>query len=369
MRGINPSYLERLEPSQKAFILTGPGKFFADSFLHMPAEHGYVIGPTGAGKTNKMHNLANWLKYTETILWISASKDRDILPLFFMGLPVNIIIPKFAGVEITLDHQPYEDVTYSEVNDPSDVFYAIKPDHINILEVRNAFWSEDALLDWMILFFKTLSEGCRRGTIPRIAPPSWHGKGSKVAVFIDESAWLIAGTKVTSKPKRVKATEEIAGGALEIRTYGWRLIISSQGFTNVAPIIRENMPCVFLCVNAQVDDIPALRAHCNPHPGTGWRPTSRYKRNEYKFVNRSGQASPNSRPLPVPLYPKNPEDREMMARMDIRYARRYHDQPPEESESEEECFPELGRFSAMAIPPEKQEVPTISRFGQVIADE
>ena len=226
MRGINPQYLSKLEESQKIFILTGPGKFFADNFLHMPAEHGYVIGPTGSGKTNKMHNLGNWLKHTETILWISASKDQDILPLFFMDRPVNIIYPKYSSIEIT--GYPGE-ISYSEVNDPSDVFYAIKPDHINILEVRNAFWSKEAVLDWMILFFKTLSEGCRRGTIPRIAPSSWHGKGSKVSVFIDESQWLIAGTKVTNDPKRVKATEEIAGGALEIRTYGWRLVIIVTG--------------------------------------------------------------------------------------------------------------------------------------------
>jgi hypothetical protein len=359
MRGIDPRYLDRLEESQRSFILTGPGKFFADSFLHMPAEHGYVIGPTGSGKTNKMHNLCNWLKYTEVPLWISASKDHDILPLFFMGLPVNIIIPKHAGIEIT--GYPGE-ISYSPVNTPDDVFYAIKSDHINILEVRNAFWSEDALLDWMIQFFKTLSEGCRRGTIPRIAPSSWHGKGSKVAVFLDESQWLIAGTKVTNKPKRVKATEEIAGGALEIRTYGWRLVISSQGFTNVVPIIRENMPCVFLCVNAQVPDVPALHKHCQPHPNLGWKPTSRFKRNEYKFVNRSGLASPNDRPLPVPLYPKRQEDRDTMARMDIIYARRYHDQPPKEAEPEEECFPELGRFSALAIPPEVQEISGNTRW-------
>ena len=369
MRGIDPRYLDRLEESQRAFVLSGPGKFFADHFLFMPAEHGYVIGPTGAGKTNKMHNLVNWLRHTETILWISASKDHDILPLFFMGLPVNIILPTYAGITITLDRHPYENVTYTEVSDPADVFYAIKGDHINILEVRNAFWLEDALLDWMILFFKSLSEGCRRGTIPRIAPPSWHGKGSKISVFIDESQWIIAGPKVTNKPKRVKATEEIAGGALEIRTYGWRLIISSQGFTNVVTIIRENMPCVFLCVDAQVQDVPKLHQHCQPHPNIGWKPTSLYKRNEYKFVNRSGQSSPTNRPLPVPLYPKSQEDKNTMERMEIQYARRYHDRPPEDSESKEECQPELGRFSAMAIPPEKQEVPIISRFGQVIEDE
>lgn len=362
MRGINPKYLERLEDSQRAFILTGPGKFFADNFIFMPAEHGYVIGPTGSGKTNKNYNIVNWLKYTETILWISASKDQDILPLLFMGLPVNIIVPKYAGVEITLDRKPYIDnIVYSSVDNPEDVFGAIKNDHINILETRNAFWDRNNLLDWMVGFFKALAEGCRRDTLPRICPPDYKKAGSKVAVIIDESQWLIAGTKVTNDPKRVKATEEIAGCALEVRTYGWRLVISSQGFTNIVPVIRENMPCVFLCANAQVPEVPSLRYHCNPKI-YGFTPTSRFKRNEYKFVDRQGRASPNDRPLPVPLFPKKEEDRAMVARMDIKYARTYHDQPPECAEAETECIPELGRFSALAIPPEEKERIIFSRF-------
>jgi len=369
MRGINPAYLDKLEESQRAFILTAPGKHFADNFLFIEAEHGYVIGPTGSGKTNKNHNLCNWLKYTETILWISASKDKDILPLLFMGLPVNIIIPKYAGIEITLDRKPFhENLTYSYVTDPSDIFYAIKGDYINILEVRNAFWSRDNLLDFMIAFFKQLAEGLRQGNIPRIRPNLKDGGKSKVTVIIDESQWLIAGTKVTNDPKRVKATEEIAGNMLEVRTYGWRFVISSQGFTNVVPLIRENMPAVFLCANAQVPDVPSLRYHCTPPPHLMHTPTSRFKRNEWKFVDRQGKAIPNTRPQPVPLFPKREEDRELMKRMDIKYARTYHDRPPESAEPEAECFPELGRFSAMAIPPEKAEPPTISRFGQVIND-
>lgn len=370
MRGINPAYLERLEESQRQFILTGYGKFFADNFIFMDAEHGYVIGPTGSGKTNKNHNLVNWLKYTETILWISASKDNDIIPLLFMGLPVNIIVPKYAGVTIKHDEDFTGQVIYTYVNDPSDVFYAIKGDHINILEVRNAFWSRDNLLDWMISFFKQLAEGCRRGTLPRICPPSYKGRGSKVAVIIDESQWLIAGTKVTNDPKRVKATEEIAGSALEIRTYGWRLVISAQGFTNIVPVIRENMPCVFLCANAQVDDVPSLRKHCNPPPITGWRSTSTFRRNEYKFVDRQGRASPNHKPLPVPMFPKQESDQIIARKMRVIYARTYHDQPPESAESETECFPELGRFSPLAIPPEKQEHFEYSRFdAEVISHE
>ena len=106
MRGINPAYLAKLDESQRRTILTGPGKFFADSFLFVDGEHIYVIGPTGSGKTNKNYNLVNWLKHTDVILWISASKDNDIAPLFYMGKPVNVIVPKYADVNISLDGDP-----------------------------------------------------------------------------------------------------------------------------------------------------------------------------------------------------------------------------------------------------------------------
>lgn len=361
MRGINPAYLEKLDEGQRRFILTGPGRFFVDSFVHIPAEHGFVIGPTGSGKTNKNYNLVNWLKHTEVILWISASKDNDIIPLFFMGLPVNIIIPKYADVEIKIGHESYHDVTYTYVNDPSDIFYAIKTDHINILEVRNAFWDRSKLLDWMIEFFTLIAEWTRNGQMPRIRPDKKSSGKSKITVFIDESQWLIAGSKVTNDPKRTKATEIISENALEIRTYGWRIIISSQGFNNVPPIIRENMACAFLCSNADIHEVPKLRMHCNPTV-PGWRRSSQFKRNECKFVSREGKSSPSDRPLPWPLYPKDPEDRKKAEKMSVHYARTYHDQPPTEAESEEECFPELGRFSAMAIPPEKETPPEYSRW-------
>ena len=363
MRGINPDYLAKLDESQRRTILTGPGKFFADTFLFVPAEHGFVIGPTGSGKTNKNYNLVNFLRHTEVILWISASKDQDIVPLMFMGLPVNIIIPKYAGIEITIDGEPCPNVTYSTVNDPQDVFYAIKRDHINILEVRNAFFSRDALLDWMIELFRLIAEWTRLGKMPRIRPDIKSGGKSKITVFLDESQWLIAGSKVTNDPKRAKATEIISENALEIRTYGWRLVISSQGFTNVPPIIRENMACAFLCAGAFVKDVPKLRMHCTPTV-PGWRRTSQYHRNECKYVDREGRSSPTDRPLPWPMYPKTEEDMMTASRIRIKYAKTYHDQPPKEAESETECFPELGRFSAMAIPPEKVPLPEFSRWAQ-----
>lgn len=361
MRGINPDYLNKLDEGQRNFILTGPGKFFADSFVFMPAEHGFVIGPTGSGKTNKNYNLVNWLKHTEVILWISASKDNDITPLFYMGMPVNIIIPKYSSIDISLEGKPLDNITYSQVNDPSDVFYAIKNDHINILEVRNAFYDRNNLFDWMISFFKILAEWTRHGQMPRFVPDKKRGGKSKITIFLDESQWLIAGSKVTNDPKRTKTTEIISENALEIRTYGWRLIISSQGFTNVPPIMRENMACAFLCTNADIKEPEKLRKHCHPRDPRV-TPTSKFHRSQWKFVDREGRSSPTDRPLNVPLFPKNPEDRENAARIRIRYGRTYHDQPPKEAETETECFPELGRFSAMAIPPEKQSAPEFSRW-------
>ena len=353
-RQINPAYLDKLDDGQREYIKTGSGWFFAYEFLFVPAEHGYVIGPTGSGKTNKMVNLCAWLKHTEVILWISASKDNDIVPLFFMGKPVNIIIPKHAGIEITLAGKPMDNVVYSVVSDPSDVFYAIKTDHINILEVRNAFWDRGKLLDFMIEFFKLISEWSRTGIMPRFRPDMKSSGKSKVTVFIDESQWLIAGSKVTNDPHRTKATAIISENALEIRTYGWRLIIASQGFTNVPPIIRENMACTFLCSGADIKDPPKLRLQCFPNI-SGYIPSSRFKKSQYKFLNRNGDSVPVRGPVPVPLYPKDEKDREIADKIRITYGKIYHDKPPKESEVQEECLPELGRFSQMAIPPEKQD--------------
>jgi hypothetical protein len=51
--------------------------------------------------------------------------------------------------------------------------------------------------------------------------------------------------------------------------------------------------------------------------------------------------------------PKSNEDRNWLERCRVRYVG-FHDQRPKEAEYQEECFPELGRFSSLAIPPEKQ---------------
>ena len=359
MRGENPVFLDKLDEGQRKAALTGHGKHFLDNFVHISGEHGYIIGPTGSGKSNKLYGIASWLMHREKIIWVSSGKDNEIIPLMFLGKPVNIITPKYTDVEIMTGRERFEPhPTVTHIATADDAWWAVKKDHINIFEFRNAFWDRTASLQWMIELFTALATWTRLGTMPHIAPAS---------IFIDESKWVVAGARVTSDGTRVKASEIITENAMEIRSYGFRLVIAAQDFTDVPPAMRENLPCFFLCSGADIDANRKLRYHCNPTV-PGWRRSTQFKRNEAKFVDRYGNAIPQDRPVPWPLMPKKEEDRLLCKRLKVKYTG-YHDKPPEESEPQEECFPELGRFSAMAIPPKKQEISSISRFGQVMEDE
>lgn len=343
MRGINPLYLDKLDPEQRVTALTDSGKFFLDSFVFVKGEHCYVVGPTGSGKTNKGMNLVNWLKHTETIIWISSGKDNETVPLLFMGKPVRIITPKYHDVEIRKGRERYEPhPEIIQVPDAGSAWWAVKKGSINIFEFRNAFWDMDNAIAWMIELFTTLAKWTRLRMMPHISP---------AAIFMDESKWIIAGTRVTSNGSRAKASEIITENAMDIRAYGFRLIIFAQGFIDIPPAMRDNMPCFMLCNGADIEISRKLRYHCYPTMA-GWKKTSQYKRNEAKFVDRYGNAMPISRPLAYPWFPKREEDRktaEHLKVIDIGF----HDKPPEGSETIEECFPDLGIYAAYAIQPEK----------------
>ena len=344
MRGLNPAYLARMDDGQRETALTGSGKFFLDNFVNIHGEHCYVVGPTGSGKTNKGISLVNWLRLTETVIWISSGKDSETLPLLFMGMPVRIITPKYHDVQIRLGKEKYEPhPEVIQVSDPGDAWWAVKKGYINIFEFRNAFWDRAILMQWMTELFTTLATWTRLRMMPHIDP---------AVIFIDESKWVIAGTRITNDGVRVRASEVITENAMDIRAYRFRLVIFAQDFTDVPPAIRENMPCVVLCSGAEIDATRKLRLHCNPSV-PGWKPTSKYRRNEAKFVDRFGDASPQDRPVPWPMFPKSEEDQKLCKRMRVKDIG-FHDKPPKEAEYQEECFPELGRFSAMAIPPEEQ---------------
>jgi len=358
VRGINPKYLEKLDEAQRKTAISGPGKFFLDSFVFVKGEHGYIVGPTGSGKTNKGMGLVNWLKHTETIIWISSGKDNETIPLLFMGLPVRIITPKYHDVKIFKGRELYEhQPEVVQVPDAGSAWWAVKKGCINIFEFRNAFWDKSELIKWIVELFEVLAMWTRLNMMPKIAP---------AAIFIDESKYIMAGTRVTKEGTRIRASEIITENVMDIRAYGFRLVIFVQDFIDSPPAIRENLPCVFLCSGSIVDTIQKLRQHCTPRV-PGWKSTTQYKRNEAKFINRQGKASPQSRPVKWPLFPKSEEDYELSQKLRVKDIG-FHDRPPEEAEAEEELFPELGRFSHLAIPPKKTPVPEHSRW-QVVEND
>lgn len=350
MNGINPKYLEKLDEDQKAAAITGPGKMFLDDFVWLHGNHCFVIGTTGSGKTNKGYWLVNWLKHTETQIWMDSGKSDEILPLLCQGLPVQIIVPKYADVVIEervngkwqkIKNHPL----ITHVADAGDTWWAVRKKTINILCFRNAFWTTSARTEWMSTLFETLATWSRLRRMPAIFPFSFH---------FDETQWAISGSRITRDSERVKSTEIIQENVLEIRSIGGRIIAYAQGFLNLPPAMRDNLVCSILCRGADIssDQSKKLSPHCNTPPWV--KSPAHFRRNEGKFVTEDGRASPTDRPWQFSLFPKKEEDREWIKRCRVRYDG-FNDQRPKESETEEECIPELGRFSAMAIKPEEQE--------------
>jgi hypothetical protein len=350
MRGINPKYLDKLDEAQRAFILTATGKKFWDEFVCKHGDHIFIIGTTGSGKTNRGYWLVNWLMHTETIIWISCGKNKEILPLLCLGKPVRIICPKGCSVEITergpdrkwhtiADHP--EVVTVSEAG---SAWWAVKKGAINIFEFRNCFWMKSEAASWMGELFSTLATWTRLSMMPAIFP---------FTLFGDESQWFIAGTRVTTDQARVKTSETVTENALEIRSAGGRLALFAQDYTNITPASRENLINAILCRGAHVDrsENAALATHCNMKRG---KIPANYQPDEGKFVHSDGSAYPVTAPWKFPLFPKNKQDREWIKGLRINYDG-FFDQQTSETEIEMECQPNLGRYAALAIPPDNLE--------------
>lgn len=363
MNGINPSYLAKLDDAQQRFAITGPGKMFLDEFVWKRGNHCFVIGITGAGgKTNKGYWLVNWLKHTETQIWMDSGKSDEILPLLCQDFPVRLIVPKYSDVIIEerikgvwqkIKNHP--EVVY--ISNAGEAWWAVDPmrcldsgtrwvsGSINVLCFRNAFWTKEARAEWMVEFFQTLADWSRLRRMPKIFPFTLH---------IDETQWAVSGQRITTDSTRTKASEAITENVLEIRSSGGRIVAYAQGFLNLPPAMRDNLICTILCCGADVDSSESkkLSRHCNCPP---WekRPAN-FKRNEGKFVTEDGRSSPTDRPWPFPLMPKSEDDRRWIKRCRVRYVG-FNDQRPAEAEKTEECFPELGRFSALAIKPEEPE--------------
>ena len=340
--GINPAYLDKLSERQRKFILTGVGRKFYDEYLCRKGNHTYIIGTTGSGKTNAGFWFVDFLKYTENIIWFSTGKSDEILPLLFMGCRVRVIIPKGADFDIRgLEEAPTQpDII--EVSTPGEAWHAAlraSYDHnrnqvyknITIFEFRNTL-DYSVRSDWLAELFTELAEWSREGTMPKIFPCS---------IFLDESQWVLAGTRITTDQKRTKTSEIITENALEIRSKGGRLVFFAQDHKNVTPASRENMLNAVLMrgANVSTEENRAWARACGDYRNDV-RSTSTFRRGEGRFVFDDGRFYPNE-PWKFALFPEHPEDREKLYNMGVEYGKKFAGLT-ERQEEEKELMPELG---------------------------
>jgi hypothetical protein len=372
--GINPQYLAKLHQFQQDFLITAVGRAFYDEFLTKYGRHLFIFGTTTSGKTNKGYAFLDYMKHLESQVWVSSGKYGETFPLLCMDRKVRIVVP--TGVDVRIEER--RDGTWQKIKDhpevigvetPADMLTAIAPkrkeltnnhsypDTITIFEIRNAFRKKENAVNWVANLFETLPLWAREGTLSPILPMAMH---------IDESHWAIAGTRVSNEPERTRASEIIAENAFELRSAAVRLVLYAQGYKNILPTARENMLFNLLCRGAFVssDENNKLAKWCNY--SYGQRPPSPqyYGTHQGRFVFESnhngwGDSYPPDKPWNFRLYPLSEEDRKWIAGLRITFEGK-HDEKTEQDEISEEIFPELGRYAAMAVPPEYKE-PSRSR--------
>lgn len=369
--GIAPKFLDKLDSFQRTFILTGVGRRFYDEFLCKHGYHLFLFGTTGAGKTNKGYAFVDWLKHLENQIWFDSCKTQEILPLLCMNRKVRIITP--TGTDITIEE--YHQGKWQRIKDHPEVVRVSSPydalssiatgkytksrhdmparDTITVISFRNAFSKKELAVAWVSEFFELLAERLRQSTMPNITPASLH---------VDESQWAMAGKRISGEGNRSKASEVITENALDLRSNQIRLVIYAQGYRNIPPAARENMLFNVLCKGADVDseENGNLSKWCKFHQARDPPSPMQFQPYHGRFIFENGDSYPPQNPWHFRLYPLEESDRRWIKGLRIRYEGK-HDIRTEESEIQEECLSELGRFSAMAIKPEEQEA-IISRW-------
>lgn len=359
---LNPHWFKALLPEQQKFALQSRGAHFLFKFLFKKGHHLFIVGTSGSGKTQKAYWVLRWIKTTkETPIWIDSAKNREMIPLLTMGIPVRIICPKGCDVILTEwsdDEKKYVRMKHHpevvQVPDAGSAWWAVKKGCINIFCFRVAFSSDARAREWMGELFRTMSEWIRFRRMPKILP---------FALFGDESHWFLAGEKITSDAERKALAEMITELSLEDRAHGARLVLMAQSFKSLPPASRENMIHVLVCRGCKVS--PDENNTLSPYNSY----SSRYSPNEGVFVFEGGFAYPaNSEgvgyPWPFPFFP--------MPKIKIEYTGCFDDKPAEmiaQEEVEQEMIPDLSKYNGILQDLQGYEEPhRVSRY-EVIQDD
>jgi len=360
--GIRTATMQKYDEIQQKFLTSAVGLRYYDEFLSQHGKHLFIFGTTGGGKTQKGYAMVDWLKGLENQIWFDTGKTNEILPLLCMNRKVRIIIP--SGTDLTIEER--REGKWQEIENHPDIVRVSSPydalssiatggydrqrnkihDTITIISFRNSFSKKEMAVQWVAEFFEQLAERCRLSTMPNIFPASLH---------VDESQWAMAGKRISVDGERSRASEVITENALELRSAGIRLVLYAQAYKNIPPAARENMLFSIMCKGADVssDENGNLSKWCKYAEHRNPPTPMQYKPWHGRFVFENGDSYPPLNPWRFRLYPLDERDREWIKHLRVKYEGR-HDIRTGEEEITEECLPELGRFSALAIKPEEQ---------------
>lgn len=222
---------------------------FDRQFLRTPGEHLIGIGITGAGKTQKAYRFVRWLKERETIVWFDSGKSGEILPLFDMGLPVNVIIPE--GMDIRFRGVHPERIQRSPL--PNTIWGFIEPGMINVVSIERFFDDVEKYALYIANAFRELIRSAQRDSLPRNVIP--------MSIFYDEFHDVAPGTNASLGINHQYAARIVAFNLKKLRSCGVRICAFSQNWTDILPAARRQFSWILVCRSAYFErDQPQLQA-------------------------------------------------------------------------------------------------------------
>jgi hypothetical protein len=311
-------------------------------FLIRKGVSAFITGVPDSGKTQLDTYLLEWLAPLETIVKWDTGKG-DILPLFNFGKPIQFLIPYGCKLEIR-GVMPCEYII-TPVMAPELYFRMIKKDWINIISVRNFFVEEDEMKKYVRDMFNNFLLSARLDEFADWTP---------AVIDLDEAHAIVGSGRIDKSDIAQKTGQGIGNSVKESRKKEIRFILISQGYYDLPAISRENTPLYgvkrgTVCEkrdNPTINYLSGFARECESRHGWIVLPNGKYY----------GRVSP----MAFPFYPDPPGIKIM-----------YHNFKDRESKDEsDEMMPDLGRYSAAAIPPEKIACAlSISQVPEVLVDD
>jgi hypothetical protein len=302
MVAIPPWYLDKCracgitdEPEENGAL--GISGFLKSSFwltfykqvIQKNGMHIFIIGQTYSGKSQKSRHLLRWIAPKETIIYIDTGKAADMLLMFTLGKPVQILVP--YGCRLEFKGKLDCELVITPVFSPKQYWTEIKKDWINVISIQNFFLEEDNHRRYVREMFNNYLLEAKLGK---------HNHFTPCTIVADEAQSILGSGRVSSSNESKKTGQEMANIMRQIRAMGERWMIISQSYYDIVGGARENAPCYVVCRGTKVEKndnwklkyLSGFATECNEK--------------NYWVVMPNGRHFGPDHPLDAPLYPVPP---------------------------------------------------------------